>query len=114
MQALATQGEIIAVAIAASATVETDALSVDPNRLLQLQAGESVSPTEESLQALEFPINPERVAPVLRRLITPTQTRARLYDRDGSLLLDSRNLYSRGQILSFPLPPPQAEPRSWF
>ena len=32
------QGEIIAGAIAASATVETDAITIDPDRLLQLQA----------------------------------------------------------------------------
>jgi two-component system sensor histidine kinase ChvG len=45
------------------------------------------------------------VAPILRRLILPTGTRARIYDRDGILLLDSRYLYSRGQILRFDLPP---------
>ena len=50
-------------------------------------------PSDERLSGLEFPINPERVAPVLRRLISPTNTRARIYDRDGVLMLDSRNLY---------------------
>ena len=60
---------------------------------------------------LEFSINPERVAPLLRRLVTPTRTRARIYDREGSLLLDSRSLYSRGDILRFDLPPvAEAEP----
>src|ERR671938_189820 len=97
----------LAAAIAASATLDTNSLAVDPDRLLKLQSGESVSPTEESLQALEFPINPERVAPLLRRLISPTRTRARLYDRDGSLLLDSHDFYQRGEILRFELPPPQ-------
>ncbi|HOV03897.1 MAG TPA: sensor histidine kinase, partial [Kaistiaceae bacterium] len=106
VQSLLTQGEIIAGAIAASATVETDTITIDPDRLLQMQAGESIAPYEETLQSLEFPINPERVAPVLRRLISPTKTRARLYDRDGVLLLDSRHLYSRGQILRFDLAPP--------
>jgi two-component system sensor histidine kinase ChvG len=42
---------------------------------------------------------------VLRRLISPTRTRARIYDRDANLLLDSRHLYSRGQILRYDLPP---------
>ena len=41
VQSLMTQGEIIAGAIAASATVETDTITLDPDRLLQLQAGES-------------------------------------------------------------------------
>ena len=59
--------------------------------------------------ASNFPINPERVAPVLRRLVSPTKTRARIYDRDGVLILDSRNLYGRGDVLRFDLPPPNAE-----
>ncbi|MXN66868.1 HAMP domain-containing protein [Stappia sp. GBMRC 2046] len=108
VQSLLTQGEIIAGAIAASASVETDGLSVDPEKLLQLQAGESVTPMEDT-RLLDFPINPERVAPVLRRLISPTKTRARIYDPEGILILDSRHLYARGQILRFDLPPPEPE-----
>ena len=61
------------------------------------------------------------VAPVLRRLVSPTNTRARIYDRDGVLILDSRNLYD---VLRFDLPPPTQKPgvlerayvaiRTWF
>ena len=109
VESLMTQGEIIAAAIAASATVETDTITIDPEKLLELQAGESLPPGTDQLDSLEFPINPERVAPVLRRLISPTRTRARIYDRDGNLLLDSRHLYSRGQILRYDLPPLDAE-----
>jgi two-component system sensor histidine kinase ChvG len=61
------------------------------------------------LSGIEFPINPERVAPVLRRLVSPTKTRARIYDRDGVLILDSRSLYGRGDVLRFDLPSPMAE-----
>ena len=114
VQSLVVQGEIIAGAIAASATVETDAITTDPDRLLELQTGQSYGPPDESLFGLEFPINPERVAPVLRRLITPTHTRARIYDRDGTLILDSRNLYGRGDVLRFDLPPPNAEKPGLF
>lgn len=109
VESLMTQGEIIAGAIAASATVETDSISIDPEKLLELQAGESLGPGSDQLDNLDFPINPERVAPVLRRLISPTRTRARIYDRDANLLLDSRHLYSRGQILRYDLPPVSAE-----
>jgi two-component system sensor histidine kinase ChvG len=105
VESLMTQGEIIAGAIAASATVETDSISIDPEKLLELQAGESMPATTDQLDSLDFPINPERVAPVLRRLISPTRTRARIYDRDANLLLDSRHLYSRGQVLRYDLPP---------
>jgi two-component system sensor histidine kinase ChvG len=107
VQSLLIQGEIIAGAIASSATVETNQLYVDPDKLLELQLGQTAAPGEEGIQSLEFPINPERVAPVLRRLVTPTRTRARIYDRDGALLLDSRSLYARGDILRFDLPPPR-------
>jgi two-component system sensor histidine kinase ChvG len=118
VQSLLVQGEIIAGAIAASATAEADTIRIDPERLLELQAGESTSPADEQFSALEFPINPERVAPVLRRLVSPTNTRARIYDRDGVLLLDSRYLYGRGDVLRFDLPSPSTEKpgfleRSW-
>jgi two-component system, OmpR family, sensor histidine kinase ChvG len=109
VESLMTQGEIIAGAIAASATVETDSISIDPEKLLELQAGESLAPGSDQLDSLDFPINPERVAPVLRRLISPTRTRARIFDRDANLLLDSRHLYSRGQILRYDLPPVDEE-----
>jgi two-component system sensor histidine kinase ChvG len=107
-QSLLTQAEIIAGAIAASATVETNTITIDPDRLLDLKPGESYGAPDE-LSGLDFPINPERVAPVLRRLITPTKTRARIYDRDGVLILDSRSLYGRGDVLRFELPPPTTE-----
>ena len=109
VQSLLVQSEIIAGAIAASATVETDSITIDPERLLELQAGESYGPSDEAQSGIEFPINPERVAPVLRRLVSPTKTRARIYDRDGVLILDSRNLYGRGDVLRFDLPPPDTE-----
>ncbi|HML09179.1 MAG TPA: stimulus-sensing domain-containing protein [Xanthobacteraceae bacterium] len=112
IQSLLVQGEIIAGAIAASATVETgSSITIDPDKLLNLQPGESYGPSEEALYGIDFPINPERVAPVLRRLVSPTKTRARIYDRDGVLLVDSRNLFGRGDVLRFDLPPPNAEKR---
>ena len=102
------QAEIIAGAIAASATVETNTITIDPDRLLDLKPGETYGAPDE-YSGLDFPINPERVAPVLRRLISPTKTRARIFDRDGGLILDSRNLYGRGDVLRFELPPPSIE-----
>ncbi len=47
VQSLLTQGEIIAGAIASSATVETDTITIDPDRLLQMQAGETERLGEE-------------------------------------------------------------------
>jgi two-component system sensor histidine kinase ChvG len=109
VQSLLVQSQIIAGAIAASATVETDSsITINPDTLLNLQ------PSEDALYGIDFPINPERVAPLLRRLISPTKTRARIYDRDGVLLVDSRNLFGRGDILRFDLPPPTAEKPGMF
>jgi two-component system sensor histidine kinase ChvG len=113
------QGEIIAGAIAASASVETGAITIDPDRLLQMQAGETPGPAEEPPSPLEFSISPERVAPLLRRLVTPTGTRARIYDRDGTLILDSRTLYTRGDLArsdSAPIAkaPPTLIERAWI
>jgi two-component system sensor histidine kinase ChvG len=108
VQMLRVQGETIAIAIAGQGT-ESDAINIDPERLLELQAGESYGPSDNTLFGFEFPVSPERVAPLLRRLITPTNTRARIYDRDGTLILDSRDLYGRGDVLRFDLPPPTAE-----
>jgi two-component system sensor histidine kinase ChvG len=105
VESLLTQGQIIAAAIAAQASADTDAITVDPDKLLELQAGQSGSPYSFGETASDFPINPERVAPLLRRLISPTRTRARIYDPDGGLILDSRGLYMRGQVQSFDLPP---------
>lgn len=99
VQSLRVQGEIIAAAIAASATVDSDVITVNPDRLIELQGSEVVSPLSFFDPSLEFPVNPEQVAPLLRNLVTPTRTRARIYDQQGLLILDSANLYARGEVL---------------
>ncbi|WP_299348865.1 stimulus-sensing domain-containing protein [uncultured Maritalea sp.] len=106
---LRVQGEIIAGAIAASATVDSDVITVDPDKFLQLQGEDPNSTLSFFDQSLEFPINPERVAPLLRNLITPTGTRARIYDRSGLLILDSDNIYARGEVLRQISPATDAE-----
>jgi len=98
VQSLRVQGEIIAAAIAASATVDSDIISINPDRLLNAQ-GSNVSPLSYFDPTLQFPINPEQVAPLLRNLITPTRTRARIYDQGGLMILDSDSIYARGEVL---------------
>ena len=98
-QSLKTQAGIIAAAIAASATVDTDTITIDPEKLLQLAPNESAERQKDDEDSIEFSINPERVGPVLHRLVTPTRTRARIYDLDGLLLLDSSTLSARGPAL---------------
>ena len=44
-------------------------------------------------------------APLLRELLAPTRLRARLYDTDGQLLIDTRNLLARNIVQTVELPP---------
>ncbi len=109
VQSLLTQGEIIAGALAASAGVDTDQVQIDPEKLLEVEGGQTSSPDDDALGGnLEFTIDPERAAPILRRLVKPTGSRARIYGRDGALILDSDTFYSRGEVLRYDLPPPDA------
>ena len=104
IQSLTTQADIIAAAISASATGDTDSITIDPDKLLQLAPGESVAPSQSDEDAIQFSINPGAVGPVLHRLVTPTHTRARIYDSDGLLLLDSRSFSARGAVVRSDLP----------
>ena len=97
-QSLLTQAAIIAGAIAQSATTNEEA---QPSNPIMPPHFESDAETANR----DLPIIPENAAPILRRLVVPTQTRARLYDEDGWLILDSRQLNTSGQIISFALPP---------
>jgi two-component system sensor histidine kinase ChvG len=112
---------MIAGAIAGAATVENGStIAIDPNRLPDLQTGEA-----RDDYSLDFSLNPDRVGPLLRRLVTPTNTRARVYGSDGSLILDSRNVSARGDLPGADRPSPTSENpgvldrsynaiRSWF
>ncbi|MEP1904856.1 MAG: stimulus-sensing domain-containing protein, partial [Nitratireductor sp.] len=105
-QSLLTQAEIIAGALAQGATEAPRATVIDP-----LDGGASGNADESGPNASGggdkvLPIVPEAAAPILRRLTVPTRTRARLYDRSGWLLLDSRRLSASAQVVAFELPPP--------
>ena len=110
-QSLLSQAQIISAAVASSANVETDEIILDPEKLIQLQAGQTTSADDTS--ALQFSINPERIGPVLRKLVSPTRTRARIYDTDGDLVLDSRSLAVRSTILRNDLPPATVNTGFW-
>jgi two-component system sensor histidine kinase ChvG len=109
VQSLLTQGEIIARAIAASAGVDNGETQVDPETLLEKELGQAGpgGADDPFSNALGFTIDPERAAPILRPLVKPTGSRARIYNRDGTLILDSDTFYSRGQVLRYDLPPPE-------
>ncbi len=94
-QSLRTQAQIIAAAIAGSATADTGSIVVDPNSLDEGTDGNSDA---DQPDGLDFPINPETAGPVLRRLLANTGNRAQIIDADGSLVVDSRFIYG-GDII---------------
>ena len=113
VQSLMTQARIMSAAVAAAATIDTDQIIVDPEKLMEMQLGKSSDSDEP--RSYDFLINPERSGPVLRRLAASSDTRARIFDREGMLVVDSRYLYGRGEILRFDLPPPDRDTRdNWL
>ena len=108
-ESLKVQGEIIASAIASSALIEREgSIAFTPDRLPELDSLR-VPFRDDAFAAMEMSLRHERVIPVLKRLIHPTHnTRARIYDRNGRLIVDSNELND----LSFPLPlDPAVDPR---
>jgi two-component system, OmpR family, sensor histidine kinase ChvG len=101
-ESLKVQAEIIAAALAGAVQVDGLQITVDPQKLLELQVGQILA--DEPSNALEFSLNPERVAPIIQRLVTPARLRARVYDRDGLLLFDTQNLFQSGLVEAQPLP----------
>src|SRR5258707_1207840 len=83
LQALKTQGEIFAAALGEGAVID------------------SVAEGEELI--------PELGRQMMRRLVEPTRTRARLFDPTGALVADSRVLRGPGGIVQIrELPPPES------
>ncbi len=103
VQSLTTQAHIIAAAIAGSATVDTGSIVIDPDSLDD--STDDSGPDASQLSGLDFPINPETAGPILKRLLTNTTVRARIIDPDGNMVVDSRFLYTRGDIVQTDLPP---------
>ncbi|AGA65349.1 LOW QUALITY PROTEIN: Sensor histidine kinase ChvG [Liberibacter crescens BT-1] len=114
VDSLLIQGEIIAGAISSSASADANSINIDPEKLMELKAGQSLIPSHNK-EEFDFPINPERVAPILKQLILPTRTRARIFDADAKLLLDSSYLfsYSREQIIRSELPLVESKKFEW-
>lgn len=86
-QSLRTQAQIIAAALAGSATVDTGSIVVNPD---SLEDAPDTLEGGELPEGLDFPINPETASPVLRRLLGNTSNRAQVVDPQGNLVVDSR------------------------
>ena len=103
VQSLMVQGQIIAAAIAGSATADTSSIVINPDQLDDLSPQKSGLAPDQS--SLDFPISPETAGPVLRRLLANTTIRAQIIDQGGNLVVDSSFLYSSNDIVQTPIVP---------
>lgn len=112
-ESLRTQARMIAVAVASNAKVETETMLIDPDRMSDV---DKAYPNwrDESLDRLALEIPPERVAPILRKLIQPGDLRVRIFNRDSVKLIDSdgmsMNSVERSQSSSVGVAPDANEP----
>lgn len=70
----------------------------DPLMEMQKKAG------EEDPLGKPFAISPVLSAQILHRLIEPTQTHAYIYNQDGSVLVDSYNVYTQAGFVTYQQP----------
>ncbi|MFM7085287.1 MAG: stimulus-sensing domain-containing protein [Hyphomicrobium sp.] len=96
-ESLRTQGELIAAAISSNARIEQGNLEINIEEPKQNLTSNSISP-DNSFAALQLSMHPERVSPILKRLIQHTKNRARIYGLDGTMIIDSATFLSKGQI----------------
>jgi two-component system, OmpR family, sensor histidine kinase ChvG len=97
-ESLQAQGEIIAAAISANASVETGRIVLDPDKLPDIDGSNSPF-RDDSFSALQLSLAPERVTPILRRLVPDADVRARVYAQDGTLITDTVQFLGRRRIL---------------
>jgi two-component system sensor histidine kinase ChvG len=103
VQSLMVQGQIIAAAIAGSATADTSSIVINPDQLDDPGGKQTGMAPDQS--SLDFPISPETAGPVLRRLLANTTIRAQIIDQGGNLVVDSSFLYSSNDIVQTSIMP---------
>ncbi len=113
VDSLLTQGQIIGQAIAQSSGLDSEQFATQGTSLMD-PSSSSFSGQESDLSDMAFRIDPEQIAPLLRSMVEPTGARARVYDREGNLLVDSQGFYLRGQLIRLDLPPIESEQASLF
>jgi two-component system sensor histidine kinase ChvG len=112
VQSLTTQAQIIAAAIAGSATADTGSIVINPDSLDDNQP-DATAP-DADLNNFNFLIDPETTGPVLRRLLANTTIRGRIIDPDGNLVIDSRFLYGGSDIVQTDLQPNDANAHNFI
>lgn len=90
-QSLQKQGQIIAGAIGENTRIETGFGGGEADTEARVPF------RDDAFAALEFSLSPERVTPILNRIIKPTDARARIYDRKLNLVVDTATLLQKGK-----------------
>ncbi|PCI86159.1 MAG: histidine kinase [Hyphomicrobiales bacterium] len=114
LESLITQSVVIAGALSASASEEDFGefdFSID--ELLEDNADIDIS-QDDVYSTISVPIDPEDAAEILRHSLLKKKTRARIFDAEGVLLLDSRSLYAGGDILQRELAPLGETNNAWY
>jgi len=99
VQNLRAQGEIIAGALAEAATIELETQIIVPDG--------PIPQIDLTVAARQAPIDPQRAAAILRRLVLPTDARARLYNTNGVIVVDSQFIDAGRDVIAYELPPPE-------
>jgi two-component system sensor histidine kinase ChvG len=107
-ESLKVQGENFASLIAINATREegTGRLVLNRDALSEIE-GAHKALTDEPIAALQLSMQPERIAPLFTRL--PSTTRARVYDTNGVLVVDSDRLLRKGKLAKGGTPDPAVQ-----
>ncbi len=102
-ESLRTQARMISVAVASNAKIDTETMVIDPDRL-----GEADKPfsnwRDESLESMALDIAPERIAPILRKLIQTGDVRVRIYNRESVKLVDSEGVSPASRVERVQIP----------
>ncbi len=98
---LTKDGEIIAAVISASnASGKRNDDSFDIDTLLFLYKDDkNTKKLGKQFAEVRFDLNPQKIEPLLQETVELTNTRARVYEPDGSLLVDSNIFLPRGQVI---------------
>jgi two-component system sensor histidine kinase ChvG len=112
-ESLRTQGELIAAAIASDARIEHGNIEINLDKANRPDKTR-VPYRDDGFSSLQLSIRPERATPILRRLIQHTKNRARIYGRDGTLIVDTATLLTKGQLTRPQQSEPEGKPKNFW